>query len=90
MMFSHCLRIYTLLQLLVDEGKTVAQAIEDIKNAYGHPLSMTSLSEAIQHAPRHPNIQPVAVQAAAAPARRRLAPPLHLEGVVVATGEGVL
>jgi len=47
MMFSRSLRIYTLLQLLVDEGRTVAQAIEDIKNAYGHPLSMTSLSDSV-------------------------------------------
>jgi len=33
MMFSRRLRIYTLLQLLVDEGRTVAEAIEEIKNA---------------------------------------------------------
>jgi len=59
MMFSRRLRIYTLLQLLVDEGRTIAQAIEDIKNAYGHALSMTRLSEAIRRVPRHPNIRPV-------------------------------
>jgi len=76
MMFSRRLRIYTLLQLLVDEGRTIAEAIEEIKNAYGHPLSMTSLSEAIRRVPRHPNMRPVvAGRAAAAPARRRLLPP---------------
>jgi len=75
MMFSRRLRIYTLLQLLADEGRTVAEAIEDIKNAYGHPLSMTSLSEAIRRVPRHPNMRPVVGRAAAAPERRRLLPP---------------
>ena len=89
MMFSRRLRIHALLQPLADEGRTTAEAIEEIKNACGHPLLMTSLSEATRRAPRHPNMRPAAGRAAA-PARRRLLPPLHLEGVVVAMGEGVM
>jgi len=81
-----------LQQKLVDEGRSPAEANHEIREAYGRPLSITALSEAIKRLPVHPNIQPPHIGRIQARARANppANPPLHLEGVVVATGEGVL
>jgi len=56
MKFCHRLKIYLLLQKLVDEGRTPAQAVAAIKDNYGACFSVTQFSEAIKRMPNHPNI----------------------------------
>jgi len=50
------LKIYSLLQKLVDEDKTSAQAIADVKLTYGAAKSLTQFSEVIQLIPNHPSL----------------------------------
>jgi len=53
------LKIYLLLQKLVDEGRTPAQAVAAIKSACGVLLSVTQFSDAIKPIPNHPSINPL-------------------------------
>jgi len=65
------LKIHSLLQKLVDEGRTTACAIADVKLAYGAAKLVTQFSEAIWLIPTHPSLNPL-------PQRRNdppLAPP---------------
>jgi len=59
MKYCHRLKIYLLLQNLVDEGRTPAEAVAAIKSAYGASLSVTQFSEAIRRIPNHPSINPL-------------------------------
>jgi len=71
MKFCRRLKIYLLLQKLVDEGRTSAEAIAAAKLHYGAAKSVTQFSEAIRLIPNHPLLHPL-------PHRRQdppLAPP---------------
>ena len=83
------LKIHSLLQKLVDEGRTTARAIADVKLAYGAAKLVTQFSKAIWLIPTHPSLNPLP-QRRNDPPLRPPRPPLHLEGVVVAIEEGVL
>jgi len=58
MKFCRRLKIYLLLQKLVDEGRTSAEAIAAVKLAYGAAKSVTQFSEAIRLIPNHPSLNP--------------------------------
>jgi len=68
MKFCRRLKIYLLLQKLVDEGRTSAEAIAAVKLVYGAAKSVTQFSEAIWLIPNHPSLNPLP--------RRRNDPPL--------------
>jgi len=68
MKYCRRLKIYLLLQKLVDEGRTPAEAIAAVKSAYGASLSVTQFSEAIRRIPNHPSINQLP--------RRRNDPPI--------------
>jgi len=68
MKFCRRLKIYLLLQKLVDEGRTSAEAIAAVKLACGAAKSVTQFSEAIRLIPNHPSLNPLP--------RRRNDPPL--------------
>ena len=55
--FYRRLKVYTLLQQLVDEGDTPAVAIQAIKTAYGEPKSVTNYIIAITAYPNHPSLR---------------------------------
>jgi len=57
--FCHGLKIYLLLQKLVDEGRTLAQAIAAVKLAYGAAKSVTQFSDAIRLIPNHLSLNPL-------------------------------
>jgi len=59
MKFCHRLKIYLLIQKLVNAGRTPAQASAKIKSACGASLSVTQFSEAIKRIPNHPSINPL-------------------------------
>jgi len=59
MKFCRRLKIYTLLQKLVDEGRTIAEAIAAVKLAHGAAKSVTQFSEAICLIPNHPSLNPL-------------------------------
>ena len=62
MKFCRRLKIYLLLQKLVEEGRTSAQAIEAVKTDYGAAKSVTQFSKAIRLIPNHPSINPLPQQ----------------------------
>jgi len=68
MKFCCRLKIHLLLQKLVDEGRTLAQAIEAVKSACGAAKSVTQFNEALRLNPNHPSINPL-------PQRRNDPPP---------------
>jgi len=71
MKFCRRLKIYTLLQKLVDKGRTSAEAIAAVKLHCGAAKLVTQFSEAIRLIPNHPSLHPL-------PHRRQdppLAPP---------------
>jgi len=53
------LKIYLLLQKLVDEGGTTAQAIAAVKLHCGAAKSVTQFSEAMRLIPNHPSLHPL-------------------------------
>jgi len=71
MKFCHRLKIYLLLQKLVDEGRTSAEAIAVVKLHYGAAKLVTQFSEAIRLIPNHPSLHPLPHQRQDPP----LAPP---------------
>jgi len=70
MKFCRCLKIYLLLQKLVDEGRMSAEAV---KLHCGAAKSVTQFSEAIRLIPNHPSLHPL-------PHRRQDPPPAPPNG----------
>jgi len=62
MKFCRRLKIYLLLQKLVDEGRTSAQAVDTVKTTCGAAKLVTQFSEAIRLIPNHPSINPLPQQ----------------------------
>jgi len=84
MKFCHRLKIYLLLQKLVDEGRMSAEAVAAVKLHHGAAKSVTQFSEAIRLIPNHPSLHPL-------PHCDKIHLQLHLmEGAVVVPGGGVV
>ena len=59
MKFCRRLKICTLLQKLVDEGRMSAEAIAAVKLHCGAAKSVTQFSEAMRRIPNHPSLHPL-------------------------------